>query len=45
MAKQKGARSLVMLGMILTRKGGRMRDRRERRAKDARRERERFDGT
>ena len=36
--KQKQPRDMVTLGMILTCKGGPMRDRRERRPKDARRD-------
>jgi hypothetical protein len=36
--KLKKPRDLVVLGMILTRKGGRMRDRRLRRPGDARRD-------
>jgi hypothetical protein len=31
--KQKGTRSLVVLGMVLTRKGGRMTDKRTKRGK------------
>jgi hypothetical protein len=38
--KMRKPRDLVTLGMILSCKGGPMRDRRERRAKDARRVRE-----
>jgi hypothetical protein len=38
--KPKAPRDLVTLGMILTRRGGRMRDRRERRPRDARRKKE-----
>ncbi len=38
----KNPRELVILGMILTRKGGPMKDRRQRRSKDARQKREDF---
>ena len=38
--KQKKARNMVVLGMLLTTKGGPMRDRRERRINDARRKRD-----
>ena len=42
--KPRKPRNLEALGMILGRKGGPMRDRRERRPKDARRRREALDG-